>query len=246
MENKICLVTGSNGGIGSAIVIYFQRQGWKVVGVDLHKKNQSSSDEYFSVDLRSENQIKIFLNKIKKKYPVVNSFIHCAAIEPGIGFMKTTSKQWDEIFQINAKAPFFMIQSLSKSLKRGSVIFISSIHARCTSENIAVYAATKGALSALTRALALDLAPFQIRVNSILPGAVDTLMLHKSMSRRGGGKKVKIGFSKLRKTSPLKRIGTPADIAHLALFLSNGNLSQNITGQEFVSDSGVSARLPSE
>jgi NAD(P)-dependent dehydrogenase (short-subunit alcohol dehydrogenase family) len=95
----------------------------------------------------------------------------------------------------------------------------------------------------MTRAMALELADYGIRVNAILPGAVQSPMLEKGLKRHGD---LQIAKNRLIDATPLKKIGRPVDVAHLALFLADETLSGNITGQEFVCDGGVLARLCSE
>ena len=112
-----------------------------------------------------------------------------------------------------------------------------------TSEGLSSYAASKGGLVALTKSLCLELGRLGIRVNVILPGAIETPMLTKGLIRASS---VADGMNKLKASSPLNKIGSAMDIAKLALFLADNNLSSNITGAEFVSDSGILSSLASE
>ncbi|MEL6311495.1 MAG: SDR family oxidoreductase, partial [Pseudomonadota bacterium] len=129
----------------------------------------------------------------------------------------------------------------------GSVINVSSVHAMATSRNIGAYAASKGALLAFTRSLALEFGEHGIRVNALLPGAVDTPMLHAGLSRghvqagsldgliRGLGQKHVLG-----------RVGKPEEIGRAALFLADPEYSSFITGQSLIVDGGALARLSTE
>ena len=120
---------------------------------------------------------------------------------------------------------------------------VSSVHSRATSNGLASYAASKGAVSALTRAMAIELGPRRIRVNSVLPGAIDTPMLERGLTRVGDPEMAK---ARLISGAILNQLGSPEDVAQLVMFLCNPALSGNITGQEFVCDSGVLCRLASE
>jgi NAD(P)-dependent dehydrogenase (short-subunit alcohol dehydrogenase family) len=124
-----------------------------------------------------------------------------------------------------------------------SIINISSVHAHATSKNLSSYVATKGAVSALTRSMALELGGAGVRVNSICPGAIETEMLIQGLTRNADPD---LAMNNLKKSSPLNKIGSGSDVAKLVSFLLDGELSGNITGQEFVIDSGVLARLASE
>lgn len=137
-----------------------------------------------------------------------------------------------------------LMRALAPSMRPGaSIINISSIHARATSAGLAAYVASKGALSALTRATALELGARGIRVNAVLPGAIDTPMLRNALARN---RPLDDAWNSLIAGAPLGRVGAPSDVAHLVAFLADSEVSGNITGQEFVCDGGVLARLATE
>ena len=128
--------------------------------------------------------------------------------------------------------------------RRGAVVNVASVHAIATSAGLAAYAASKGAVVALTRAAALELAPEGIRVNAVLPGAIDTQMLRDGLSR--GGPDIDAGMAALAERTPLGRIGRPQDVAEAVLFLADASRSSFITGQTLVVDGGATARLSTE
>ena len=157
--------------------------------------------------------------------------------------------EWDQIFFTNVKPAYLVVKKLYDQMKQGacSVINISSVHSIATSKNIAAYAATKGALLSLTRAMALEFADDAIRVNAVLPGAIDTKMLRSGL-QRGHLKNANIEdqLSELAAKHPLKRIGEPTDVASLIYFLADKEKSSFITGQAFVVDGGATSRLSTE
>jgi NAD(P)-dependent dehydrogenase (short-subunit alcohol dehydrogenase family) len=126
---------------------------------------------------------------------------------------------------------------------RGAVVNVASVHAFATSRNIAAYAASKGGLMAFTRAAALELAPHDVRVNAVLPGAVDTPALRDGLGRSGAATAAE---ANLIGRTPLQRIGRPSDIAHAILFLADHQRSSFITGQGLVVDGGALTRLGTE
>jgi NAD(P)-dependent dehydrogenase (short-subunit alcohol dehydrogenase family) len=129
----------------------------------------------------------------------------------------------------------------------GAIVNVSSVHAVATSANIAAYAASKGALLALTRALAIELAPDNIRVNAVLPGAVDTPMLHAGLSRgHVAGADLPALMQALSKRTVMGRIGQPTEIGQTILFLADSERSSFMTGQALVVDGGATARLSTE
>lgn len=129
----------------------------------------------------------------------------------------------------------------------GSVVNISSVHAVATSAGIAAYASSKGALLALTRAMALEFGTDGIRVNAVLPGAVDTPMLHAGLSRGhlNGDTTTKL-LRGLGKKHVMGRVGKPSEIGQTILFLADNEKSSFMTGQALIVDGGATARLSTE
>jgi len=124
---------------------------------------------------------------------------------------------------------------------------VSSVHAVQTSANIAAYAASKGGLLALTRAMAIEFAPDNVRVNAILPGAVDTPMLRAGMDRgHVGDGNIHERLENLARKTVNGRVGQPREIASAIYFLADSNQSSFMTGQALVVDGGATARLSTE
>jgi NAD(P)-dependent dehydrogenase (short-subunit alcohol dehydrogenase family) len=130
---------------------------------------------------------------------------------------------------------------------RAAIVNISSVHAVATSANIAAYAASKGALLALTRALAIELTHDRIRVNAVLPGAVDTPMLHAGLNRgHVEGNSTHELVKALGARHVIGRVGEPDEIGQAILFLADHDRSSFITGQALIVDGGATARLSTE
>jgi len=129
----------------------------------------------------------------------------------------------------------------------GAIVNVSSVHAVATSRNIASYAASKGGLLALTRAMAIEFAPDHIRVNAILPGAVDTPMLRAGFDRGHlSGGTVQDRLENLAQKTVIGRVGQPEEIAHAIFFLADSIQSSFMTGQALIVDGGATARLSTE
>jgi len=130
---------------------------------------------------------------------------------------------------------------------KGAIVNVGSVHALATSPDIGAYAASKGGVLALTRAMALEFGGGGVRVNAVVPGAVDTEMLREGLSRglQNAGSREDERRA-LGARIPLGRIGTPEEIASAILFLADGQLSAYITGQSLVVDGGALARLGTE
>jgi glucose 1-dehydrogenase len=241
--NKMVLITGVNGGIGLSLAKAFKESGWVVIGTD----NQGNSNEYcelFSnIDVSDAGAVQSLLKIVSKKYQSIDCLINNAAIQAEKSLIETTEEEWDRVFRVNLYSVFYLVKYFIELLNNSAIINMSSVHAKATSQGLAAYAASKGAISSLTRAMALELADRGIRVNAILPGAIDTPMLRKGFQRNKSAKEAE---ENLIEATPLHKIGKPEDVADLALFLADSSKSGNITGQEFVCDGGVLAKLASE
>jgi NAD(P)-dependent dehydrogenase (short-subunit alcohol dehydrogenase family) len=134
-----------------------------------------------------------------------------------------------------------------KAAGTSAIVNVSSVHAVATSANISAYAASKGGLLALTRAMAIEFAPDNIRVNAILPGAVDTPMLRAGLQRgHVSGSTMTDRLENLARKTVNRRVGTPEEIAHAIYFLADSTQSSFMTGQALIIDGGATARLSTE
>ena len=238
------VVTGASNGIGRAIADLFCKQNFTVLGLDLVSPKGRAKFEFIKADVTKSRELAQAMDHIKTKKQTILAVINNAAMQVEKGILETTEEEWDRVLAVNLKAIMLTTQTFFPLLKSGSsIVNISSVHARATSKGMAAYVASKGAISALTRAMALELGVHGIRVNAVNPGAVDTAMLQKGLARNARPEQA---LKKLKNASPLNKIGSPDDIANLVSFLINPGLAGNITGQEFFSDGGVTAKLASE
>jgi len=239
------VITGSTGGIGSATCQYFKERDWYVIGVDVQESPEiSRSSEYLRCDLASKGDIKRVFEGIAGKYEGIDALVNNAAIQVPKPLMQTTPDEWRRIFDVNVRATWLTTKYLHGNLKatRGSVVNIGSIVSRHTVDTEGAYAASKGAINALTRALAIELAGDRIRVNTVIPGAIRTRMLLDYL-RNGGN--AEASLSRMVARHPLGKIGEPEDVASAIYFLADNNDSSFITGASIVVDGGVSAKISS-
>lgn len=177
----------------------------------------------------------------------LDALVNAAAIQGIDRIDATPVTAWNEVMDANARGTFLAMQAAHPHLQRshGAVVNVASVHALATSAGAAPYAASKGAIVAMTRAAAIEWAP-DMRVNAVAPGAVDTNMLRLGVQRWASPEGVDAELAGLAARIPLGRIGRPEEIAEAILFLADGRRSSFITGQAVVADGGALARLSTE
>lgn len=248
--NRVALITGVAGGIGSATAQLFVENGWDVVGVDRRQVDYLPRDIHFILgDIAEPAALEYIFKEVTAKKKHLDVLINNAAIQICKPLINTEPEEWDAVMASNLRSVYLAIRLAYPLMKNhgGSIVNVSSVHAIATSANIAAYAASKGALLALTRALAIELAPDKIRVNAILPGAVDTPMLRSGLARGHlQGKDVRELIQNLAKRTVIGRVGQPNEIAQAILFLSDNDRSSFMTGQALVIDGGATTKLSTE
>ena len=247
---KVVLITGIAGGIGFATGMKFKQEGWTVIGIDkVVNKKVNELFNVYKIDIKDDTQVWKIIKEIRIKYHKLNCIVNNAAYQICKPIYESTIDDWNDIMSVNVRAPFLLAKYGFDLLResKGTIINISSVHAITTSKNIGLYASSKGSLAALTRAMALEYANFGIRVNCILPGAVNTNMLKRGISRDlFGNDTIKIRLENLGKKHCIGRIGEPEEIAEVILFLSDNNRSSYIVGQSIVVDGGATIQLSTE
>jgi NAD(P)-dependent dehydrogenase (short-subunit alcohol dehydrogenase family) len=238
------LVTGAAGGIGHALVQAFTAKGYRVLAMDrVAQPAQLSCEQYWQTDLerlvQDDNYRADQLAAIVGAVGVngLHTLVNNAAVQVLGGVDTLSMADWQRTLQVNLLAPFALTQGLLPQLEAagGSVINISSIHARLTKAGFVAYATSKAALSGMTRAMAVDLGN-RVRVNAIEPAAISTDMLKAGFEGRPEQ------YAQLEACHPQGRVGTPAEVAALAMAIASGDL-QFLHGACVGMDGGVSGRL---
>jgi glucose 1-dehydrogenase len=246
------LITGAAGGIGRAAVQMFANCGWQVIGVDRadfgagFPKRGLFIQSDISVGKNLEHIFEQALDFSSRLHALVNN----AALQIAKPLLETSVEEWDSVMASNLRSVFLSVKlahPLLKAAGGGAIVNVSSVHAVATSANIAAYAASKGGLLALTRAMAIEFAPDNIRVNAILPGAVDTPMLRAGLERgHVVGGDILQRLDNLAQKTVNGRVGQPEEIAQSILFLADNQMSSFITGQALIVDGGATCRLSTE
>jgi NAD(P)-dependent dehydrogenase (short-subunit alcohol dehydrogenase family) len=249
LDGKVALVTGGSDGIGRAIALTFAREGAKVVIVGRDEaKGKKALDElkrvgeavYFKVDVSNSEQARRMVSDTVQRYGRIDILVNNAAICPPGNVVTTSEATWDEVIGVNLKGIFLCSKYAIPHMQRnggGVIVNIGSINSLMAMENEAAYDASKGGVLMLTKAMALDFAKSNIRVNCICPGAIETPMLTASLE---SAKDPRAARDSLIQKHPLRRTGAPDEIAQAALFLATDD-SSFITGATIPVDGGILA-----
>lgn len=240
---KSVLITGVSGAIGQALAVEFKLHGYKILGIDFDERGSAKCDVFFRIDLNefvinteySEQKVKEIKNHIKNEG--LNVLINNAACQHVANFDKLNLEDFQRVLNINLLAAFQLSKKFISDLKRvkGSIVNIGSIHSRLTKKGFISYAVSKAALKSLSTSMALDLGE-GVRVNAIEPAAIETKML-----RDGFGSNIKL-YEKLQNCHPVKRIGSPEEVALLAYMIVDPRL-QFLHGSIIDLSGGISGRL---
>lgn len=239
---KTALVTGASRGIGRSIARKLARSGW-AVGVNyLHRQDMAQSlvDELrqeglaaqaFQADVSDRRAVSEMMERLEKAFGPPEAVVNNAGIAGQCLFQDLTDETWQRYFAVNLEGARNTVQAALPHMireKRGSIVNISSIWGLRGASCETAYACTKAALIALTRSLALELAPSGIRVNCVAPGVIDTDMV-QVLGRQT--------LQDLAGQTPLGRLGTPEDVAEAAAFFLS-DAASFITGQVLTADGG--------
>ncbi len=243
LAGKSAFVTGGTGGIGRAICARFAREGAEVVAADLVASDDPAEGvEFLRYDVTDEAGCRAAFEALASRWERLDVLVNAAGIEIEQTIEETSLDDWNRIFAINVTGTFltskFALPLLRKSAG-ASVINFGSYDGLIADPGLAAYCATKGAVHALTRAMACDHGPEGIRVNAVCPGYVDTPMLKSFFGESGDIESLK---QAVRDVHPLRTYGRPDDIANLVNWLASDE-ARYASGQLWVIDGGLSAQV---
>ena len=241
LKNKIAIITGAASGFGKGIAKKFTEEGAKTLMVDINsrllkKVSRNLNQDYFVADVSKNIDFKSLLNYAQKKYKNIDIIVNNAGVTHKPKFMETvTEKEFDKVFNVNAKSVYycgkFFVPKMKK-IKRGVILNVASTAGLSPRPKLNWYNASKGWMITATKAMAIELAPYKVRVNAIAPVAGVTPLLKSFMG--GNTKKKKDAFLA---TIPIGRFSTPQDMGNAACFLCSDEANM-ITGTILEVDGG--------
>jgi NAD(P)-dependent dehydrogenase (short-subunit alcohol dehydrogenase family) len=249
----VAFVTGAASGIGEATAELLAAQGMRVavnaadaslVGGVVDRIAAAGGEAVAAVaDVTDSAAVREVVSDVIARFGRLDVLVTCAGIQRYGDVTATSDDLWAEVFAVNVTGTFVAVRECMPHLRRtqGAIVIISSVQATVPQTEVVAYAASKGALSAFTRAVAVDEARHGVRVNSIAPGSIDTPMLRASAELFGDDPDATI--ASWGSTHPLGRVGTPQEVAEAVAFLA-GEQARFITGTELRVDGGLLTVLP--
>ena len=253
LDDKVVIVTGAGSGIGAAVAEACAAYGAKVVGLECNRQTLGQTAHRVAVkhgsflpvyaDVSSEQSIAKAFQTIAAEYENIDVLVNNVGVEFYKEFVNIHAPEWDRQLNVNLRSVFLCCSHVVPKMiqaRKGSIINTASVQAFATTGQTAPYAAAKAGVLGLTRDMARDLGPHNIRVNGICPGCIDTPMMDRSLSRNTAPNGAK---QKMESAIPLRRIGEPREVAEVVAFLAS-DLASYVSGAAWVVDGGLLAQLP--
>jgi len=249
LQDKVCLITGAGSGIGEASARLFAAEGARVVAADIDQaaatrtadaiKQSGGSAIARRVDVTDEAQTLALSASVLEELGRVDVLFNNAGI-PGVGNTEeTTTELFDRVMAVNVRGVFLMSRAVLPHMLRqraGSVINMSSGIAEMGLARRVSYAASKGAVLAMTKSMQVDCAPFGVRVNALMPGTILTPFVERYL--RESYSDYQQGLDSIRKRQLGGELGTPQDVAYAALYLASDE-SRFVMGSGLIVDGGM-------
>lgn len=250
LAEKVCVVTGSGSGIGRATAMRFAAEGARVIVADLDRAaaaetvrlgGTEATGELVEahVDVTDPASCEELAESVNGRFGRIDVLFNNAGI-PGVGVLHETSVElWERVFAVNVRGVFLMSKAVVPHMIRaraGSIINMSSTIAEIGLANRASYGASKGAVLALTRCMQVDYAPYDVRVNALLPGTIGTPFVEKYLRESYPSREE--GLAVIRQRQLGGELGKPEDVAWAALYLASDE-SKFVMGSGMYVDGGV-------
>jgi len=239
LDGKVCVITGAASGIGAETARLFKAEGASVVGVDLDAV--AEGDLAIQADVTDSDQVRDMYARAKDELGRVDVLFNNAGIS-GVGDLEeTTLEQFEQVLRVNVRGVFLMSRAVAPAMiaqRAGSIVNMSSAIAETGLARRVSYAASKGAVLAMTKSMQVDLAPHGVRVNALMPGTIMTPLVERYLQESYPDPEE--GRRAIRSRQLTGELGTAEDVAHAALYLASDE-SRFVYGSGLVIDGGLSA-----
>ncbi|WP_331765979.1 SDR family oxidoreductase [Embleya sp. NBC_00896] len=247
-EGKSALVTGGAGGIGLATAELLAARGAQVVCASVTRPEAAAHDAitHVETDVTDESSVAAAVGHAVRHHGRLDVLVTCAGIQRYGTAADTPRTTWEEVMAVNVEGAFLAAKHALPALRAsgaGSIVLVSSVQAFVTQTNVAAYTASKGALNALARSIAVDEAQYGVRANTVCPGSVDTPMLRTAAARFAGSPgKAESLIATWGRSHPLGRVARPDEVAEAIAFLASDRASF-VTGIALPVDGGLLAQV---
>jgi dihydroanticapsin dehydrogenase len=252
VAGKVALVTGAGTGIGRAVCVRLAEEGAEVVVTSQTAAHVEATCRLaaeaagrellgLQLDVGDSDAVDLVVGQVVERFGRIDVLSNNAGIElvHGPSLVETTDEEWERVFRVNVAGTFYACRSVIPHMPDGSsIVNMASINSFVAWENDAPYTATKGAVLQLTRALALELAPRNVRANAVCPGVIDTPLTDAFLERAEDPEALRAEYAAV---SPLNRMGTAREVANCVLFLASDEASF-VTGSALLVDGATTAR----
>lgn len=252
LKECVVIVTGAGSGIGRGTAKLLASEGAKIVIAEINQAGGTATLEeivssggtakFIHTNVADEQSVRLMVEEAVASYGSIYGLVNNAGIELEAELSSMTSADWDRILAVNLRSVFLCSRAAIPHMRRygrGSIVSIASVHANFGFEGYSAYDASKGGIVAVTRTIALENGPYQIRANAICPGYIDTAMWHSWLATQADPERIE---RETRQWHPLRRRGTPLDIARAVRFLLSDE-AEWISGISLVVDGGMSVRF---